>query len=324
MMKQTQLAKAIAYAIAGVALTAGSASTASAAVTTMYNLSTGGGADNSVNSVDPTDGGFWGLANGTDGWTNGYSNASTGTGTNPNGAQWAGTTGTNATPFGYTGAHLNWGFQVSGGTGGSGEISTYDAFNKYGTYADIDVAKGAWSDASITGSAGWRHDLDMGLFKSDTSGVVTLNATGIMQAGTAFGFTIFKGMDAVTAYGHHGAWNGGSNATGLSAQSLPWYGPVPAQSGDLAGTPLSVSDIVAYSVGGTNLSNLNTISFNAVADQVYSIFIGGYRNGGWYDTNDGYRLSITQSAVPVPGAVWLFGSALAGLVGAQRRKKLAA
>lgn len=323
-MKQTKLAKAIAYAIAGVALTAGSASTASAAVTTMYNLTSSYGADNSANTTDPTASGTWGLAGGTDGWASGGPYiASTGTGVNPNGAQWAGTSGTYATPFGYTGAHLNWGFQVSGGNGGSGEISTYDAFNKYGTYADIDVAKGAWSDNSAV-PVGWRHDLDMGLFKSDTSGVVTLNVSGIMQAGTDFGFTIFKGMDTVTNYGHHGAWNGGSNATGLSAQSLPWYGPTPAARGDVAGTALSVSDIVAYSVGGANLSNLNSISFNAVAGQVYSIFIGGYRNGGWGETNDGYRLSITQSAVPVPGAVWLFGSALAGLVGAQRRKKLAA
>jgi hypothetical protein len=318
MMKQTQLAKAIAYAIAGVALTAGSVSTASATVTTMYNLTRASGADNSANTTDPTASGTWALSPGTDGWTNGINVTATGTGTNPNGAKWAGTTGTYATPFGYTGAHLNWGFQVSGGNGGSGEISTYDAFNKYGTYADIDTAKGAWSDAGEPASQGWRHDLDMGLFKSDTSGVVTLNATGIMQAGTNFGFTIFKGMDTVTGYSHHGGWNLSNNSYGLTPFSLPWGDlPYPGE--------LAVSDIVAYSVGGANTSsNLNTISFNAEAGQVYSIFLGGYRNGLWTETNDGYRLSITQSAVPVPGAVWLFGSALAGLIGAQRRKKLAA
>jgi hypothetical protein len=317
MMKQTKLAKAIAYAVAGVALTAGSASTASATVTTMYNLSTNFGEDNSANVVDPTASGIWPLSGGTDGWVNGANSPSTGTGTNSNGAKWAGTTGAYDTPFGYTGAHLNWGFAISGGNGGSGEISTYDAFNKYGTYADIDTAKGAWSDAGEPASQGWRHDLDTGLFKSDTTGVVTLNASGIMQAGTNFGFTIFKGMDTVTSYSHHGGWNPLNNVPGLTPFSLPWGDiPVPGK--------LAVSDIVAYSVGGTTPSNLNTISFNAVAGQVYSIFLGGYRNGLWMDTNDGYKLSVTQSAVPVPGAVWLFGSALVGLVGAQRRKKQAA
>ncbi|MDT8283315.1 MAG: VPLPA-CTERM sorting domain-containing protein [Gammaproteobacteria bacterium] len=34
-------------------------------------------------------------------------------------------------------------------------------------------------------------------------------------------------------------------------------------------------------------------------------------------------LSITPSAVPVPAAVWLFGSGLLGLVGVARRRKLA-
>ena len=39
---------------------------------------------------------------------------------------------------------------------------------------------------------------------------------------------------------------------------------------------------------------------------------------------EGYTIQTTVSAVPVPGAVWLFGSAIAGLVGMGRRKSLAA
>ena len=44
-----------------------------------------------------------------------------------------------------------------------------------------------------------------------------------------------------------------------------------------------------------------------------------------YD-NDGHSIPIllTPTAVPVPGAVWLFGSALAGLIGATRRKQAVA
>ena len=48
---------------------------------------------------------------------------------------------------------------------------------------------------------------------------------------------------------------------------------------------------------------------------------------GIYDagTMDGtpLSLSITPSAVPVPAAVWLFGSGLVGLIGVARRRKLA-
>jgi hypothetical protein len=317
-MKHTKLAKAIAYAIAGTALASGSISIASAATTSMYNLTTSGGADNSTNTTNPTTGGTWALSGGTDGWLYGFSGSSSGTDTSI--AKWAGTTGTNKTPFGYTGAHLNWGFEITGGNGGTGEISTNQAFAKYGVYADIDTAKGAWSDAAQAPNAsGWRHDLEFGLFKSDTTGAVTLSAQGILQSGTNFGFTIFKGMTSNTSYGHHGGWNANNNASGLTTDSLP--GGNTNFDPDGAGPQTAIGQIVAYSVGGVSPLNLNNITFNAEAGQVYTIVLGGYRNGSWGDTIDGYKLTISQ--VPVPGAVWLFGSALAGFVGVSRRKSKA-
>lgn len=315
MMKKTKLAKAIAYAIAGATLVSGSISIASAATTSMYNLTTSGGVDNSANTTDPTTGGNWALIGDTDGWL--YDKGGSSEGTDTSVAKWAGTTGANKTPFGYTGAHLNWGFEITGGNGGSGVISTNQAFSEYDVYADIDTAKGAWSDNLEVGAGGWRHDLEFGLFKSDTTGAVTLSAEGILQSGTNFGFTIFKGMSSNSSYGHHGDWNAGNNETGLSASSLPDGGTDfdPDGAGPLSG----VDAIVAYSVGGDTPSNLNTISFNAEAGQVYTIVLGGYRNGLWYDTIDGYKLTISQ--VPVPGAVWLFGSALAGFISVSRRKR---
>jgi len=307
---KTKLAKAVAIAIAGSALSVAAISDASAAATTMYNLSTSGGDDNSTNATNPTTGGIWALSGGTDGWTNGAIGPSVGNGTGA--SKWAGTSGANNVAFGYTGAHLNWGLNITGGNGGTAEISTVDSFNRYGVYADIDVAKGAWSDAAISGASGWRHDLDLGLFKSDSTGLVTLSAQGILQSGTAFGFTIFKGVDTATSYNHHGAWNAGNNSAGITSASRPYT--------TAGGLP--ISDIVAYSVGGASSSNLNTISFNAEAGQIYSIFVGGYRNGDWGDTTDGYKLTVSQ--VPVPGAVWLFGSAMAGLIGFGRRKSKSA
>ena len=327
MMKQTKLAKAIAYAVAGVALTAGSISSASATVTTMYNLTKGGGIDNSTNVTDPANGGsgpwaLWGGA--TDGWNYSFGALVDGNGDPING-KWAGTTtgaandiSTNR-PFGYTGVHMNWGMEITGGNGGSGVISTYDAFNRYGVYADIDTARGAWSALNLGAVyGGWRHDLDVGLFKSDTSGLVTLTATGIVQSGN-YGFTVFHGMDAVTDYNHHGQWNNNS----WSTAGNPYTGAISS------GTGLATSAIVARSKGDNGATtsideseNLNSIQFYAQAGEYYTIFLGGYRNGDWGDTYAGYSLSVSQ--VPVPGAVWLFGSAAAGLMGLQRRKRTAA
>jgi hypothetical protein len=63
----------------------------------------------------------------------------------------------------------------------------------------------------------------------------------------------------------------------------------------------------------------STVSFEAQAGQVYSILLGGYSGAGNFGPHAGYSLSI--SSVPVPGAVWLFVSAMFGLVGFQRRKQ---
>lgn len=311
MFKKTKLAKAVAMTLAGTAVSIAGISSASAGVNTMYNLTTGNAVDISSNTINPISGGVWGLndSNRTDGWLNGFNGASDGSDNSL--SKWAGTTGTNKNPFGYTGTHLNWGMEINSGAGGrTGEISTFDSFNRYGVYADIDTAQGAWSDAANGGNLtarGWKHNLEFGLIKSDISGQITLNAEGILQSGTNFGFTIFEGMNTNTTYGHHGNWNANNNITGLNADSLP------------PGTTLTISDIVAYSVGGPAPTNLNTISFNAEAGKVYTVVMGGFKNGSWNSTVDGYKLTVSQ--VPVPAAAWLMGTGLLGLVGMRRKNK---
>jgi hypothetical protein len=304
-MKKTSLAKAVALAITGSVLSVSAIADVAASATTMYNLTTYEGNDFSGNitACAPCNGGI-----GTDGWVWGFGGAPLGS-TNSV-AKWAGTDGTNTTPFGYNGGGIvNWALHMT--SNGTAEISSQDSLTHYGVGADIDTAKGAWSDASLTGAQGWRHDLDYGLFKSDAGGTITLNAAGINQSGTNFAFTIFKGMDtSAVAYNHHGAWNLGNNTQigAPTSSSLPG-----------GNTTLSVANIVAYSIGGATPSNLNTISFNAEAGQIYTIALGGYRNGSWGLTQDGYKLNV--SAVPLPAAVWLFGSAMAGMIGFGRYKR---
>jgi hypothetical protein len=73
-----------------------------------------------------------------------------------------------------------------------------------------------------------------------------------------------------------------------------------------SGTPDSQVDIVSFS--GVGL-------FDEI--QITGITDGGSRNIGWGIDN------TNTSPVPLPAAVWLFGSALFGLVAIGRRKKLA-
>ena len=276
--------KAVVMALAGSTVALGGISSALAS-NTMYNTF------NAFATPTPTDGDP--LAGGaqptTDGWVWGGIGGTKAAPIAPPGpAKFVGIDGSKTpqrrTPFGYKGsAPVNWAVQL--GCSDSGVISQADSFTRYGVYADIDTAKGAWSDASTLGAQGWKHNLDIGLFKSKVDTDVTLSVAGLTQAGTQFGFTIFKGMDTTSvAYGHHGGWNAGNNTSGVTADSL------------VPGTSFTTKDVVAYSVGGTSPSNLNQIVFHAKADKVYTIVVGGYRNGLWNDTADGYVLTATTAA----------------------------
>ena len=312
---KNNVAKAVALAITGTVFSIGTVAEASAAATTMYNLTSESGIDFSSNTTAcaPCNGGV-----GTDGWVwepfGGLPQGSTNSV-----AKWAGTDGLHTTPFGYNGnGSLNWGLYMT--TNGAAEISSQDSVNRYGVGADIDTSKGAWSDNAISGAMGNLHDLDYGLFKSDVGGTITLSAVAVNNTSATstsnYGFTIIKGMDTSSNfYSHHGFWNRFNNtqAGAPTSFSLPGggtrFGATPAE---------AVANIVAFSIGGPTPANLNTISFNADPGQVYTIVLGGYRNGSWVETADGYKLAV--SAVPVPGSVWLFGSGIAGLMGFRWRK----
>jgi hypothetical protein len=302
------LSKSIALALAGGALSMGGMSTASAASTTMYNLYNNFG----TTTCSPCTGPGNGVGGFTDGWVWGnpttptYKGGTSGGNSNAATPGWVGTTGiapSTTTPFGYTAGHsLNWAVHIENNTD-SAQISNADALSKYNVSADIDTAKGAWLDNAAS-PVGWLHDLDIGLFKSDVATDVKLSIQGVNFSGTNFGFTVFKGMSSVqTGYVHHGSWNANQNGT-----STP------------PGLGFTAGDIVASTdTSGLTPLNLNEIIFSAQSGQVYTIVLGGWRDGTWYDTNDGYVLNV--QAVPLPATAWMFGSGLLGMLGFMRKKK---
>jgi hypothetical protein len=294
-MIKTKLAKAVTMAIAGTAISMG-ASTAFAS-TTMYNTFTTAASSE------------------TDGWTRTYDNGTTtpGIATGPESqgnkgtiVPWLGTSA-GALPLGYTGSsHLNWAVNLTG-AGDSAVISAADSLTRYGAAAEIDTGGGAWRDNSAT-TTGWKHQTDIGLVASNVTQNITLNLTtlGNLLPGTfsKFGVTVFDGMDTSTAnYSHHGAWNN-------PVASKPYTANNPF------GTTIGLANI-GYS---DNVDGVNGFTFAAQADHIYSIYLGGVDFSKWNTGVDGYALNITTSPVPLPGAVWLFGSALAGFVSLRRRQ----
>ena len=152
-----------------------------------------------------------------------------------------------------------------------------------------------WNPASSWGAA-----LDFGLINLHSDADVTVKVEADGSDFTA-GFTLFSGWD--TGLGNkHAAWNADpSNPGTLSTSGLSYLG--------------HASTAIAGGVA--------TYTFTNLAAGNYSLWIGGNGTDG---ASKGYMAMIstvaagTTSPVPVPGAVWLFGSAVAGMVGFGRRK----
>ena len=86
-------------------------------------------------------------------------------------------------------------------------------------------------------------------------------------------------------------------------------------------------------VNGFGVGVTETISDYLLAAGSYTILVGGASETQFDELgnliNDGgalyaVRANLSVQPVPVPGAVWLFGSAVAGLIGFGRRKQIAA
>jgi hypothetical protein len=89
--------------------------------------------------------------------------------------------------------------------------------------------------------------------------------------------------------------------------------------------PLSTTGTITYTGGGLAFANI-ALKFNAKPMEIWRV--EDLKNGDTFDytTTAGQNaLSNVQfvGAVPIPGAVWLFGTALAGL-GVFARRKIAA
>jgi len=238
----------------------------------------------------------------TDGWTGAMDG---------NIIPWVGTAG-GVRPFSYIGYQaLNWAAEIDA-SGSVQEVSQADSISNYGFAADIDTANGAWGSwqvdpADPTFTRGWAHSTDYGLIKSLVDTEVQIKVSKVNQADDLnnFGITVFTGMDDNTGegFGHHSPWNIGYVSGVFEA---------PAQ----VDNPLGTGGLTYLTHGDQSV-----VSFQAEAGQVYSIYLGGNDIGGDI-LGDNFAYKAEISAVPVPAAVWLFGSALLGMLGVSRKRTL--
>lgn len=171
-------------------------------------------------------------------------------------------------------------------------------------YGLIHVACGANSAADNCSSQG---DLLVTIsLKADTD---YPQYTGLLDV------ALYRGVDTSLTTNRNAAYTFGSaNPQGSSLGSPFW-----------TASATSTSDVLFYSfvfnqaewaATGTNVnSNYHTNGF-------YTLIIGAH--GGSATDGVAYDILVTTSPVPVPAAVWLFGSALAGIGVIGRRRRTAA
>lgn len=78
---------------------------------------------------------------------------------------------------------------------------------------------------------------------------------------------------------------------------------------------VSIDNLYEAGITGSVGAGFASLTLSNLAAGWYTIFVSGANA-----SLTGSQIDVSVSAVPVPGAVWLFGSALVGLVGASRRK----
>lgn len=157
---------------------------------------------------------------------------------------------------------------------------------------------------------------NMGFNWSGTSKIpisVVLDASGFLDA-IAGGLTTSETISGVGALAATDDFSFGSPGPGRSAYTLP-LGPSPIVTTTFNTTPIGTVDL------GTNPSG----TLPLIDDGIGGSPNQGAPTTGFNPNFDFTKLHVTgfshSSPVPVPAAVWLFGSGLLGLIGVARRRK---
>lgn len=193
------------------------------------------------------------------------------------------------------GLAYNWTVNMSGNDTTAGSTPSYA-----GTLGSL-----SWNDPINAGDpigTGWTHTSRWTALTltqaTNLSITLSANSSSLIPA-----FTLWSGQqqtDAGISGGYH-TYNNSGNFDWSTVD--PGYG----------------SSTLNYIGNEANLGGLSSITkvFSLAAGQ-YSLVFGGNPAPGTPGASVGYQATLTT--VPVPAAVWLFGSGLAGLAGLARRK----
>lgn len=202
------------------------------------------------------------------------------------------------------------------------EVSAADAKTHVGVASNfvLETAGNRWKPSSS-----WGNALDYGLIDLDVAGhlTITLEADSALNSTFAPGFTLFQGWGSTVHGNKHQAWNANPDAPSspignVSNPNHASYNPN-SLSFNPDQLPLAVRGLSFVGYGATTTDGGTvTKTFENLSAGKYFLWIGG---NGSDNSNEYYKASLSVAPVPVPAAVWLFGTAMAGMIGIGRRKQ---
>ncbi|OAI06285.1 hypothetical protein [Methylomonas methanica] len=218
-----------------------------------------------------------------------------------------------------TAGKKSWADSISG-SNGFGWVHTGSTFAKLQVGSAAQIASGATVNLTIKMTAAATNGIDNPAFSVWTSGTSDFNLSaggfglhtysqvrGPADGGVSDNASLGNiGITDFIGYSNSGGsfTNGDGDAVGAGGvSSSPW-----------------VSAIASSWASGADFSSL---TLSGLKSGYYLIAAGGSCFDGTCAAGSSFNLEVTAAPVPVPAAVWLFGSAMAGLIGVGKRKRSA-
>lgn len=183
-----------------------------------------------------------------------------------------------------------------------GGVANSQTANSADAGFSIDMGGRAYKD----GSSNWGHTADYGLFALHHDATVTITVTSA-DANLRPAFGLWSGWDTNGGSSRHAAFLGNGALNAMAA------GPL--------GSSLAVLDANAWAVAPSVGAGVTATLTRSLAAGNYTLIIGGYDSLANPALAYTATISAAASPVPIPAAVWLFGSSVLGLLGLGRRKR---
>ena len=193
------------------------------------------------------------------------------------------------------------------------------------------ISPQGWNGTN-NGGLGWGHNSSWFRLNVITEGGLDIRVDAT-TAGVQPAFSVWSsgnsGFDTTIGGAH--SYNQVGNAPWVEAGNLLTF--VGLANNNLGGCGALSSCGNSHGIGpGPDASVGASVSIGSSGDFNYaSLFLSNVAANSWYliavggsgGNSGGFTISATPAAVPLPTAVWLFGSAIVGLVGLTKRRAIA-